>query len=187
MRFGEDKMLLNKDVQEVLLSTEQIKEICQRLGKQISQDYKDKNLLVVGILKGSVPFMADLLREIDIPCQIDFMAISSYHGAKTTGNVQFKKDLDIDPDGFDILVVEDILDTGISLKFVSDVLLKKNANSVKICTFIDKPANRVADIKADYVGYISPDAFLVGYGLDYNEKYRNLPYLAILKPEIYSK
>ena len=178
---------IGKDVKEVLLTKEEIKEVCQKLGKQITEDYKDKNLLVVGILKGSVLFMSDLIREINCPCQIDFMAISSYHGAKTTGSVQFKKDLDIDPDGFDILVVEDILDTGISLKFISEVLLKKNANSVKICTFIDKPANRIADIKADYVGFVSPDEFLIGYGLDYNEKYRNLPYLGVLKPEIYSK
>jgi len=178
---------IEKDVKEVLLTKEEIKEVCQKLGKQITEDYKDKNLLVVGILKGSVLFMSDLIREINCPCQIDFMAISSYHGAKTTGSVQFKKDLDIDPDGFDILVVEDILDTGISLKFISEVLLKKNANSVKICTFIDKPANRIADIKADYVGFVSPDEFLIGYGLDYNEKYRNLPYLGVLKPEIYSK
>lgn len=178
---------IEKDVKEVLLTKEEIKEVCQKLGKQITEDYKDKNLLVVGILKGSVLFMSDLIRQINCPCQIDFMAISSYHGAKTTGSVQFKKDLDIDPDGFDILVVEDILDTGISLKFISEVLLKKNANSVKICTFIDKPANRIADIKADYVGFVSPDEFLIGYGLDYNEKYRNLPYLGVLKPEIYSK
>lgn len=178
---------IGKDVKEVLLTKEEIKEVCQKLGKQITEDYKDKNLLVVGILKGSVLFMSDLIREINCPCQIDFMAISSYHGAKTTGSVQFKKDLDIDPDGFDILVVEDILDTGISLKFISEVLLKKNANSVKICTFIDKPANRIADIKADYVGFVSPDEFLIGYGLDYNEKYRNLPYLGVLNPEIYSK
>ncbi len=178
---------IEKDVKEALLTKEEIKEVCQKLGKQITEDYKDKNLLVVGILKGSVLFMSDLIREINCPCKIDFMAISSYHGAKTTGSVQFKKDLDIDPDGFDILVVEDILDTGISLKFISEVLLKKNANSVKICTFIDKPANRIADIKADYVGFVSPDEFLIGYGLDYNEKYRNLPYLGVLKPEIYSK
>lgn len=179
-------MSMHEDIEEILLTREEISDICKRLGREITRDYKEKKLLLVSVLKGGVVFLADLMREIDCHCEIDFMSISSYQGAKTTGAVQFKKDLDINPDGYDILVVEDVLDTGLSLKFISDVLMQKNANSVKICTFADKPARRVADIKADYVGFVSPDSFIVGYGLDYNEKYRNLPYLGVLKSDIYS-
>ncbi len=180
-------MSMEKDIERVLISEQEIKDICKRLGEQISRDYKGKKLLLVSVLKGAVVFMADIMRNITIDAEIDFMAISSYHGSKSTGVVQFKKDLDINPDGYDILVVEDILDTGLSLKYIVDVLLRKNANSVKICAFLDKPENRKADIKADYVGAQVPNEFVVGYGLDYNEKYRNLPYLGVLKPEVYSK
>ena len=179
-------MSMDNDILEVLLTKEDIAAICKRLGEEISRDYKDKKLLLVSVLKGAAVFMSDIMREIKCPCEIDFMAISSYKGAKTTGAVQFKKDLDIDPDGYDILIIEDILDTGLSLKYVCDILKTKNANSVRICTFLDKPENRRADIKADYVGATVPNAFVVGYGLDYDEKYRNLPYLGVLKPEIYS-
>ena len=176
---------MENDILKVLLTQEEIKEITQRLGKQISEDYKDKKLLLVSVLKGAVIFMSDLMREITCKCEIDFMAISSYKGARSTGAVQFKKDLDTDPDGYDILIVEDILDTGLSLKYVCDILKTKKANSVKICAFLDKPENRKADIKADYVGAVVPNEFVVGYGLDYNEHYRNLPYLGVLKPEVY--
>lgn len=178
-------MAMEKDILKVLLTREEIKEIAERLGKEISEDYKDKKLLLVSVLKGAVVFMSDLMREITCECEIDFMAISSYSGAKSTGAVQFKKDLDIDPHGYDILIVEDILDTGLSLKYVSDILKTKKANSVKICAFLDKPENRKADIKADYIGAVVPNEFVVGYGLDYNEHYRNLPYLGVLKPEVY--
>ncbi len=180
-------MSMEKDIERVLISEQEIKDICKRLGEQISNDYRGKKLLLVSVLKGAVVFMADIMRNITIDAEIDFMAISSYHGSQSTGVVQFKKDLDINPDGYDILVVEDILDTGLSLKYIVDVLLRKNANSVKICAFLDKPENRKADIKADYVGAQVPNEFVVGYGLDYNEKYRNLPYLGVLKPEVYSK
>ncbi len=180
-------MSMDKDIEKILLSEEEIGETCKRLGEEISRDYKGKKLLLVSVLKGAVVFMADLMRNITVDAEIDFMAISSYSGSKSTGVVQFKKDLDIDPDGYDILVVEDILDTGLSLKYIVDILLRKNANSVKICAFLDKPENRKADIKADYVGTQVPNEFVVGYGLDYNEKYRNLPYLGVLKPEVYSK
>lgn len=178
---------MEKDVQSILISEEEIKQICKRLGEQITNDYKGKNLLVVSVLKGAVIFMADLLREIKCDCQIDFIAVSSYSGTKTTGVVKFKKDLDIDPDGMDILIVEDILDSGVTLSYLSGVLMGRNANSIRICTLLDKPANRKADIKADYVGKEVPDAFIIGYGLDYNEKYRNLPYIGILKPSVYEK
>lgn len=178
---------MERDVESILISEEEIKEICKRLGEQITKDYQGKKLLVVSVLKGAVVFMADLLREIKCDCQIDFIAVSSYSGTKTTGVVKFKKDLDIDPDGMDILIVEDILDSGVTLSYLSGVLMGRNANSIKICTLLDKPANRKADIKADYVGKEVPDAFIIGYGLDYNEKYRNLPYIGILKPSVYEK
>ena len=178
---------MNNDVESVLISEEELKQICKSLGDQITRDYEGKNLLVVSVLKGSVVFLADLLREIKCHCQIDFLSVSSYSGTKTTGVVKFKKDLDIDPDGMDILIVEDILDSGITLSYLSGVLMGRNANSIKICTLLDKPANRKADIKADYVGRVIPDAFVIGYGLDYDEKYRNLPYIGILKPAVYEQ
>ncbi len=178
-------MDISKDIVSVLVSEEEIKEICKRLGEQISADYKDKKLLLVSVLKGAVVFMADIMRNITCDCEIDFMAVSSYDGTKTTGVVKFKKDMDINPDGRDILVIEDILDSGVTLSYLKEVLLQRNAASIKICTFLDKPANRRADIKADYVGKVVPDEFVVGYGLDYNEKYRNLPFVGILSPEVY--
>ncbi|MDO4608182.1 MAG: hypoxanthine phosphoribosyltransferase [Clostridia bacterium] len=176
---------MERDVKDILISEQEIKQICKRLGEEITRDYKGKNLLVVSVLKGAVIFMADLLREIKCDCIIDFIAVSSYSGTKTTGVVKFKKDLDIDPDGMDILIVEDILDSGVTLSYLSKVLMGRNANSIKICTLLDKPANRKADIKADYVGTVVPDEFIIGYGLDYNEKYRNLPYIGILDSSVY--
>ena len=176
---------MNKNLASVLISTEELKRTVERLGEQITRDYEGKNLLVVSVLKGAVVFMADLLREIKCDCVIDFIAVSSYSGAKTTGVVKFKKDLDINPDGMDILIVEDILDSGITLSYLRSVLEGRNAKSIKICTLLDKPANRKADIAADYVGKTIPDEFVVGYGLDYDEKYRNLPYVGILDPSVY--
>lgn len=176
---------MEKDVKSILISEEELKQICKRLGEQITRDYQGKKLLVVSVLKGAVVFMGDLLREIKCDCIIDFIAVSSYSGTKTTGVVKFKKDLDIDPDGMDILIVEDILDSGVTLSYLSGVLMGRNANSIKICTLLDKPANRRADIKADYVGKTIPDEFVIGYGLDYDEKYRNLPYIGILSPSVY--
>ncbi|MBR3968662.1 MAG: hypoxanthine phosphoribosyltransferase [Clostridia bacterium] len=178
---------MEKDVKDILISEQELKQICKQLGEQITRDYQGKKLLVVSVLKGAVVFMADLLREIKCECIIDFIAVSSYSGTKTTGVVKFKKDLDIDPDGMDILIVEDILDSGVTLSYLSSVLMGRNANSIKICTLLDKPANRRADIKADYVGKTIPDEFVIGYGLDYNEKYRNLPYVGILSPSVYEK
>lgn len=178
---------MEKDVESILISEQELKEICKNLGEQITRDYKDKKLLVVSVLKGAVIFMADLLREIKCDCQIDFIAVSSYSGTKTTGVVKFKKDIDVDPDGMDILIVEDILDSGITLSYLRSVLMGRNANSIRVCTLLDKPTNRKADIKADYVGKIIPDAFVIGYGLDYDEKYRNLPYIGILKSSVYEQ
>ena len=176
---------MEKDVKSILVSEQELKQICKCLGDQITRDYEGKNLLVVSVLKGSIMFMADLLREIKCHCQIDFLSVSSYSGTKTTGVVKFKKDLDIDPDGMDILIVEDILDSGVTLSYLSGVLMGRNANSIKICTLLDKPVNRRADIKADYIGKTIPDEFVIGYGLDYDEKYRNLPYVGILDPSVY--
>ena len=181
-------MIDKSDISKVLLSEDEIKEIVQKLGKQISEDYKDKNLLLVSVLKGSVMFMADLMRAIDIHCKIDFMAVSSYGtGTSTSGSVKILKDLNIDLSGYDLLIVEDILDSGVTLSNLRDMLLTRHPASFKICTFIDKPERRKADVKADYVGAQIPDAFVVGYGLDYDEKYRNLPYLGILDPKVYTK
>lgn len=177
---------MERDVEKVLISEEEIKEICKRLGEEISRDYKGKDILLVSVLKGAVVFMADIMRNITCECEIDFLAVSSYSGTKTTGVVKFKKDMDVDPDGRDILIVEDILDSGVTLSYLKQVLLQRNAKSIKICTFLDKPANRRADIQADYVGKVVPDEFIIGYGLDYNEKYRNLPYVGVLKREVYA-
>lgn len=178
---------MHNDVERVLLSKDEIAEITDRLGKQISEDYRGKNLMMVSVLKGSVIFMADLMRAIDIPCRIDFLAVSSYGGGtRSSGNVRIQKDLDIDLAGYDLLLVEDILDSGKTLSYIIDMLSGRNPRSIKICTFLDKPERRVADISADYVGTAVPDEFVVGYGLDFDEKYRNLPYLGVLKPSVYS-
>ena len=172
-------------IEKVLVSEEEAKEICARLGAQISKDYAGKKLLLVSVLKGAVVFMADIMRNITCDCEIDFMSVSSYAGAKTTGVVKIRKDLDINPDGCDILLVEDILDSGITLSYLKNMLLQRNAASIKVCAFLDKPANRKADIEAEYVGKVIPDEFVVGYGLDYNEKFRNLPFVGVLSPEVY--
>ena len=162
-----NELSLDKDVERILVTEEEAKAICKRLGEQISKDYEGKRLLLVSVLKGAVVFMADLMRSITCDCQIDFMAVSSYSGTKTTGVVKFKKDLDIDPDGCDILLVEDILDSGVTLAYLKNVLMDRNAASIKVCAFLDKPANRRADIQADYVGKVIPDEFVIGYGLDH--------------------
>lgn len=178
---------MHEDVERVLLSEEQLSEITKKLGAQISRDYEGKNLLLVGILKGSVVFMGDLMREITVPCRIDFMAASSYGaGTVSAGTVQIKKELDTkDITGMDLLLVEDILDTGNTLSCVKEILAARNPASIKICTLLDKPERRTANLEADYAGAEIPDAFVVGYGLDYNEQYRTLPYVGILKPSVY--
>ena len=179
---------MEKDIKRILVSKEELEKTVERLGKQISKDYEGKNLLLVSVLKGSVIFMADLMRHITVPCEIDFMSLSSY-GSSTTSSMRIKvnKDLDICPEGYDVLIVEDILDSGKTLDYVINNMLKsKNPASVKICTLLDKPSRReVMTIKAEYSGMEVPNAFVVGYGLDYNEKYRNLPYIGELKEEIY--
>ena len=175
------------DVESTLLSEEKLNQIVSDLGARISKDYEGKNLLMVSILKGSVVFMADLMRAITIPCSIDFMSVSSYGSStSSSGNVRIIKDLDINLEGYDLLLVEDILDSGLTLSYVRDMLNTRNPASIRICTLLDKPARRKADIYADYAGAEIPDAFVIGYGLDYDEKYRNLPFVGILSPKVYA-
>ena len=180
-------MTMHDDIQTVLVTEEQLQAKVAQLGARISQDYAGKDLLLVSILKGAVVFMADLMRAVSIPCSIDFMVVSSYGGTntETTGLVKIVKDLDADLTGKDVLIVEDVLDTGVTLSNLMPMLKMRNPSSVKICAILDKPARSKTDIAADYRGFEVPDAFVVGYGLDYNEKYRNLPYVGVLKPEIY--
>ena len=181
-------MSLNDDILKVLYSEEELKAKCAEMGAQITKDYAGKNLLLVTVLKGAVVYFTDLMRAIDLPCTIDFMIVSSYgSGVKTSGVVKIVKDLDTDLTGMDLLIVEDILDTGLTLSYLKDMLAARNPASIRIATLLDKPDRRKADIKADYIGYRVPDEFVVGYGLDYDEKYRNLPYVGVLKTEIYSE
>lgn len=179
---------MKNDILKILVSEEEIKTKVSELGAQISKDYKGKNLLLVSILKGSVVFMADLMRAITIPAKIDFMAVSSYgNGVKTSGVVKIVKDLDLDLHGYDVLIVEDILDSGMTLKYITDLLKSRGTRSIKIATLLDKPSRRKVDIKADYFCFDVPDEFVVGYGLDYDEMYRNYPSVGVLKPEVYTK
>ena len=181
-------MSMNDDILRVLYSEEELEAKCAELGAQISKDYEGKNLLLVSVLKGAVVFMTDLMRHITVPCSIDFMVVSSYgSGVKTSGVVKIVKDLDADLAGKDLLIVEDILDTGMTLHYLKQLLQDRNPNSIRIATLLDKLERRRAAVRADYVGYQVPDEFVVGYGLDYDEKYRNLPYVGILKPEVYKK
>ncbi len=175
---------MNNDISKILYSEEEISLIVTELGKRISDDYKDRNLLMVSVLKGSVVFMSDLMRAVTIPCEIDFMAVSSYGDkTKSSGTVRILKDLDRDISGYDVLLVEDILDSGKTLNYLMDVLYARNPASIRICTLFDKPDRREVDIYADYKGLLVPDEFIVGYGLDFAEKYRNLPYIGVLKEE----
>ncbi len=174
------------DIEKVLISEKELADIVKRLGKQISEDYRDKNLLMVSILKGSVIFMADLMRAINIPCSIDFMAVSTYGDkTKSSGVVRILKDLDSSIEGKDILIVEDILDSGKTLNYIQELLLARNPNSIRICTLFDKPDRREVDLYAEYIGAQVPNEFIVGYGLDYAQYYRNVPYIGVLKEDIY--
>ena len=178
---------MREDIQSILYSQETLAQKVRQMGQKISQDYAGKNPLLVSVLKGSVVFMSDLMRAIDIPCQIDFMMVSSYGaGVKTSGVVKMK-DLDTPLEGRDLIIVEDILDSGKTLHYLKGMLGERHPKSIRIATLLDKPDRREAPITADYVGFVVPDQFIVGYGLDYAEKYRNLPYIGVLKPEIYEK
>lgn len=177
---------MREDIEKILLDEEQISKKIKEIGNTISKDYKGKDLILIGVLKGSIMYMANLAREIDIPCTMDFMSVSSYGNSTTSsGIVKILKDLDVSIEGKDVLIVEDIIDSGITLKYLQKYLRAKNPNSVEITTLLNKPERRKADIDVKYIGFEVPDYFLVGYGLDYAEKYRNLPFIGILKEEIY--
>ena len=179
--------MMKNDIEQVLISREEIADRVAELGRRISADYAGKKLLMVSVLKGSVVFMADLMRAINVPCEIDFMAVSSYREKSTTsGEVQIRKDLDRTIEGYDLLIVEDILDSGKTLSYLIKVLSARGPASIRICTLLDKPERREAkDVFADYIGFNVPNEFVVGYGLDFNQRYRNLPYIGVLKPHIY--
>lgn len=177
---------IKRDIKEVLITREQIGEKTLELGRLISKDYAGRDLVLIGILKGSVLFMADLLKEISIPCSMDFMAVSSYgNSTSSSGIVRILKDLDFVIEGKDVVIVEDIIDSGITLKYLIEYLKDKRPESIEVTCLLTKPERRKADIDVKYLGFEVPDLFLVGYGLDYAEKYRNLPYIGILKEEIY--
>ena len=180
---------MDKDIEQILLSEEQLQNRIRELGEILTAEYADKNPVIVGVLKGVVVFYADMIRQIKVPCQLDFMWLSSYSGANSTGKMLVRQDVTADIEGRHVLILEDIFDTGNSLEFTVNHLKEKHPASIKICTLLDKPERRREGVtlQADYVGFTIPNAFVVGYGLDYNEKYRNLPYVGILKPEVYTK
>ena len=180
---------MHEDIKEILYTEEQIKARIKELGKELSAEYAGKDPIVVGVLKGVVVFYADMIREITVPCQMDFMWISSYEGTNSTGKMTVRQDLSSNVEGRHVLILEDIFDTGNSLNFTYKHLLSKEPASLKICTLLDKPERRKPGItlQADYVGFTVPNEFVVGYGLDFNEHYRNLPYVGVLKPELYTK
>lgn len=180
---------MHNDIQQVLISQEQIQTRIRELGQELMAEYGDKNPVFVGVLKGVAIFYADMVRAFDAPCQMEFMWISSYEGTQSTGNVRIRQDVAADLTGRHVVVLEDILDTGRSLSFVCAHLRSRGVASLKVCTLLDKPEGRLPgiDMEADYVGFSIPNAFVVGYGLDYDEVYRNLPYVGVLKPEAYAK
>lgn len=177
---------MEKDIKKILISEEDIAKRVKELGEEITQDYKGKNLMMIGILKGAAIFMSHLCLQVKLPMLIDFMSVSSYgESSISTGEVKIVKDLDFSVEGKDILIVEDIIDTGLTLSYLKDNLLKRGASSVKIVTLLDKPERRNIKVSIDYLGFEVPDEFIVGYGLDYSEKYRNFPFVAALKEEAY--
>lgn len=178
---------MHPDLHELIVSEADIQARVRELGKQLAADYEGKQLLVVGILKGAAVFAADLVRAIDLPLELDFMAISSYGTSSvSTGVHRILKDLDESIEGKHVLLVEDVVDTGLTLRYLKEYLTQRKPASLKVCSFLDKPSRRTVDIEAEYVGFTVPDVFVVGYGLDYAQKYRNLPYIGALKPEVYS-
>lgn len=178
--------MLDQDIERVLYSEEQLSARIGELAAQINADYAGKEPMLISVLRGSFVFMADLTRKINLPCTVDFMSVSSYgKGTSSSGQVQITKDLSDDIEGHDIIVVEDILDSGNTLSYLLELLKARKPASVKLCTLLDKPDRRVREVRVDYSGFTIPDEFVVGYGLDYAEKYRNLPYIGILKPCVY--
>lgn len=177
---------MKQDIEKVLLSEEEIAAKVKELGAQIAKDYADKNPLIVSVLRGSFVFMADLVRAIDVPCTVDFMSVSSYgSGTSSSGEVKITKDFDVSIEGRHLIIVEDILDSGRTLSYLMKTLKARGAASIALCTFLDKPDRRVVPVEVAYKGFTVPDAFIVGYGLDYDQRYRNLPYVGVLKPSVY--
>ncbi|MGV3463937.1 MAG: hypoxanthine phosphoribosyltransferase [Heyndrickxia sp.] len=179
---------MKQDIEKVLISEEELQKKTKELAAQLTKEYDGRFPLAIGVLKGATLFMADLVKRIDTYLEMDFMDVSSYgRSTVSSGEVKILKDLDTSVEGRDILIIEDIIDSGLTLSYLVELFRYRKAKSIKIVTLLDKPTGRKADIEADYVGFIVPDAFVVGYGLDYAERYRNLPYIGVLKPEVYSK
>jgi hypoxanthine phosphoribosyltransferase len=180
--------MLEKDIERVLVSEAEIAAICERLGKQITTDYHGRKPIIIGLLKGCMPFMAELIKHIDLYCEIELMGVSSYHGGiKSSADVKITKDLETSVADRDIIIAEDIVDTGKTLDVISKLLLHRGAKSVEVVTLLDKPAGRIVEFVPKYIGVTIPKEFVVGFGLDYDEFYRNLPYVGVLKPEVYKK
>ncbi len=178
--------MLEKDIESVLFSEEQLKQRVREIAAEIEKDYAGKEIMLISVLRGSFVFMADLCRAIDLPCTLDFMSVSSYgKGTTSSGQVQITKDLSEDISGRHVIVIEDILDSGNTLSYLLRLLEHRHPASIRLCTLLDKPDRRTKPVQVHYSGFTIPDAFVVGYGLDYAEKYRNLPYIGILKPEVY--
>jgi len=178
---------LHNDIEEILYTEEEIQAKIKELGHKLSEEYEGRNPLVICVLKGAFIFMADLVKNINVHCEVDFMAISSYGAStKSSGVVKIIKDLDVPVEGRDIIIVEDIIDSGLTLSYLIDILERRNAHSITVVALFDKPGRRTVDLEPDLKGFTIPDAFVVGYGLDYAEKYRNLPYVGVLKKEIYT-
>jgi len=181
-------MIMQQDMEKILISEEEIEQAVAKMGKQLTVDYRDKFPLVIGVLKGALPFMMDLVKHMEMHVEMDFMAVSSYGGTtSSSGEVKILKDLDTTIEGRDVLIVEDIVDTGLTLSYIADLLRYRKAKSVSIVTLLDKPAGRKVDIAPEYSCFEVPNEFVVGYGLDYDEKYRNVPYIGVLKPAVYQK
>ncbi|HAE61591.1 MAG TPA: hypoxanthine phosphoribosyltransferase [Eubacteriaceae bacterium] len=178
---------MRNDIKDVLIDEKTLKKRVSELGKELAEEYKDKNPLVICVLKGSVLFMSDLVQSMDIPLEIDFMAISSYgSGTRSSGEVRILKDLDKSVEGRDLLIIEDIVDSGLTLSYLIRIFKDRNTNSIKVCSLLDKPERRTSEVEIDYVGFVVPDEFVVGYGLDFAERYRNLPFIGVLKEEVYA-
>lgn len=181
------RIIVHNDIKKILITEEEIAAKCKEIGEQLTKEYEGRFPLAIGVLKGALPFMSDVLRQVQTHLEMDFMDVSSYGGTNmvSSGEVKILKDLNTKVEGRDLLIIEDIIDSGNTLRYLVDLFKYRKANSIKIVTLLDKPSGRTADIKADLVGFEVPDEFVVGYGLDYDEKYRNLPYIGVLKPEIY--
>lgn len=178
---------MNQDIEKILIAEEEVQRKVKELGEQLTKEYDGRFPLAIGVLKGAMMFMADLVKHIDTYLEMDFMDVSSYgNSTVSSGEVKILKDLDTSVEGRDVLIIEDIIDSGMTLSYLVELFRYRKAKSIKIVTLLDKPSGRKADIQADYVGFIVPDEFVVGYGLDYAEKYRNLPYIGVLKPAVYT-